>query len=63
MKVMNPLKGKTDKSWFFEQGVYDSEGIIRAIKANGGTGNQPKVIEYDNNGSALRLCFVKMGQQ
>lgn len=47
---MNPLKGKTNKSWFFEQGVYDSEGIIRAIKANGGTGNLPKVIEYDNNG-------------
>ena len=50
MKPINPLKGKTDKSWFFEQGVYDSEGIIRAIKANGGTGNLPKVIEYDNNG-------------
>ena len=49
MKVMNPLKGKTDKSWFFEQGIYDSEGIIRAIKANGGTGNQPKVIEYDTD--------------
>ena len=45
MKVINPLKGKTDKSWFFEQGVYDAEGIIRAIKANGGTGNLPKVIE------------------
>ena len=28
MKVITPLKGKTDKSWFFEQGVYDSEGII-----------------------------------
>ena len=50
MKVINPLKGKTDKSWFFEQGVYDSEGIIRAIKANGGTENQPKVIEYDTDG-------------
>ena len=50
MKVMNPLKGKTNKSWYFEQGVYDSEGIIRAIKANGGSGNQPKVIEYDTNG-------------
>ena len=49
MKVINPLKGKTDKSWFFEQGVYDSEGIIRAIKANGGTGNLPKVIEYDTD--------------
>ena len=50
MKPINPLKGKTDKSWFFEQGVYDSEGIIRAIKANGGTGNLPKVIEYDKRG-------------
>ena len=50
MKPINPLKGKTDKSWFFEQGVYDSEGIIRAIKANGGTGNLPKVIEYDKQG-------------
>ena len=45
---MNPLKGKTDKSWYFEQGVYDSKGIIRAIKANGGTGNLPKVIEYEH---------------
>ena len=50
MKPINPLKGKTDNSWFFEQGVYDSEGIIRAIKANGGTGNLPKVIEYDKQG-------------
>ena len=49
MKPINPLKGKTDKSWFFEQGVYDSECIIRAIKANGGTGNLPKVIEYDTD--------------
>ena len=54
MKVINPLKGKTDKSWFFEQGVYDSEGIIRAIKANGGTGNQPKVIEYESDKSTKR---------
>ena len=50
MKVVNPLKSKTDKSWFFEQGVYDSEGIIRAIKANGCTGNLPKLIEYDTEG-------------
>lgn len=45
MKVINPLKGKTDKSWFFEQDVYSSEGLVRAIKAGGGTGNLPKVIE------------------
>ena len=50
MKPINPLKGKTNKSWFFEQGIYDANGVIRAIKANGGTGNLPKVIEYDNNG-------------
>jgi len=45
MKVINPLKGRTDRSWFFEQSVYDSDGMTRAIKANGGTGNLPKVIE------------------
>lgn len=56
MKVINPLKGKTDKSWFFEQGVYDSEGIIRAIKANGGTGNLPKVIEvYEEDNETKRI--------
>lgn len=42
MKVINPLKGKTDRSWFFEQSVYDSDGMIRALKANGGTGNLPE---------------------
>ena len=45
MKVINPLKGRTDRSWFFEQSVYDSDGMTRAMKANGGTGNLPKVIE------------------
>ena len=45
MKVINPLKGKTDRSWFFEQQVYDSDGMTRAMKANGGTGNLPKVME------------------
>lgn len=60
MKVINPLKGKTDKSWFFEQGVYDSEGIIRAIKANGGTGNLPKVIEYEHEQNhPNRECISK----
>lgn len=45
IKVINPLKGRTDRSWFFEQSVYDSNGMTRAMKANGGTGNLPKVIE------------------
>lgn len=44
-EVINPLKGKTKYSWQFEQNVYDSNGIIRALKAGGGSGNIPKVIE------------------
>ena len=46
-KVINPLKGKTDKSWQFEQQVYDKRGITRTVKANGGSGNIPKVVENE----------------
>jgi DNA (cytosine-5)-methyltransferase 1 len=48
--VINPLKGKTIYGWHFEQNVYDPNGITRAIKAGGGSGNIPKVIEieYEN---------------
>lgn len=42
--VINPLKGKTDKSWFFEQQVYDVNGIARAIKSTEGSGNEPKIL-------------------
>lgn len=48
-KVCNPLKGLTDKSWFFEQQVYDVNGIARAIKSTDGSGNVPKVIVYEEN--------------
>lgn len=41
----NPLKGKTEYSNWFEQSVYDSNGIARALKASSGSGNIPKVIE------------------
>ena len=44
-KVVNPLKDKTPYGWHFEQAVYDSNGIARAVKAGGGSGNIPKVIE------------------
>lgn len=44
-KVENPLKGKTDYGWHFEQNVYNSKGITRTVKAGGGSGNIPKVIE------------------
>lgn len=44
-QVINPLKGQSDNGWHFEQQVYDAEGIARAVKAGGGSGNIPKVIE------------------
>lgn len=43
-QVINPLKGKTDKSWFFEQQVYDVNGIARAVKSTEGSGNEPKIL-------------------
>lgn len=48
-KVFNPLKGKSPYGWHFEQEVYESFGIARALKAGGGSGNIPKVIvrEYE----------------
>lgn len=46
-KVINPLKGITERSWFFEQQVYDQEGIARAIKSTDGSGNVQKVILYE----------------
>lgn len=42
--IINPLKDKTDKGWHFEQGVYDENGITRALKSSEGSGNKPKVI-------------------
>ena len=44
-QVINPLKGQTDNGWHYEQQVYDECGITRAVKAGGGSGNIPKVIE------------------
>lgn len=47
-KVVNPLKGQTKYGWHFEQGVYDENGIARALKAGGGSGNIPKVMQVGN---------------
>ena len=41
-QVKNPLKDKTEYGWHFEQQVYDDSGIIRTLKAGGGSGNIPK---------------------
>lgn len=43
-KVINPLKGKTDKGWHFEQNVYPENSLCRSVKAGGGSGNIPKVM-------------------
>lgn len=55
-QVINPLQGKTEYGWHFEQEVFDSSGLTRAVKAGGGSGNIPKVIEepynlYPNSGN------------
>lgn len=45
-KVINPLKDISGKSWQFEQNVYSENSILRSLKAGGGSGNIPKVIEH-----------------
>ena len=49
VKVMNPLKEKTEYGWHFEQNVYDKKGISLAIKSSSGGGNIPKIIELNPN--------------
>ena len=43
-KVLNPFKGKSGYSWFFEQQLYSVFGIVRAVKSSDGSGNIPKII-------------------
>ena len=62
-KVINPLKGKSNFGWHYEQGVYNVQGLTRALKASSGSGNIPKIILQD--GSIRKLsgkeCFRLMG--
>ena len=44
-QVINPLKGKTGNGWHYEQQIYDTTGIARSVKAGGGSGNIPKILE------------------
>ena len=46
--VINPLIGKSGKSWQFEQQVYDENGCARTLKASEGSGNIPKVMTIGN---------------
>jgi len=47
-KIINPLKGKTDYGWHLEQNIYDKASISRTLKAGGGSGNMPKIIQVNN---------------
>lgn len=49
-EIKNPLKGLTEYGWHFEQEVFLSSGIARTVKSREGTGNIPKVIEYETKG-------------
>ena len=63
-KVINPLKGQSGYGWHFEQNVYDAEGVTRALKVGGGSGNIPKVIETDDfriRKLTPKECFRLMG--
>lgn len=57
--VINPLKNQTDKSWFFEQQVYDENGSARSLKATEGSGNVPKVICKDIHYTEKSLEKIK----
>lgn len=63
-QVINPLAGKTEYGWHFEQEVYDDNGIARAVKAGGGSGNIPKVMQVGNyriRKLTPRECWRLMG--
>ena len=47
-EVINPLKGISGKIWQFEQNVYSEDSILRSLKAGGGSGNIPKIIQNFN---------------
>ena len=43
-RIKNPLKGKSDYGWHFEQNIYSKDSECRSLKAGEGSGNMPKVI-------------------
>ena len=45
-KILNPLKDKTDKSWFWEQMLYSQHtDVVRALKKNSSK-NQPMILNH-----------------
>lgn len=66
MKIVTSLKGKIEYGWHFEQNVYGSVGLVRSLKAGGGSGNIPKVIRDMGKRYRIRKmtsteCFRLMG--
>ena len=47
--VINPLKGKTRKSWRYEQNVITKNSMVRSLKAS--LGGVPELIENCENGT------------
>lgn len=59
--IINPLKGISGKSWQFEQNVYAEESkCLRSIKAGGGSGNIPKVINNKIRKLTPKECWRLM---
>lgn len=42
VKIINPIR--VGYSWFYEQYIYDPNGIVRALKSSDGSGNRPKCV-------------------
>ena len=55
VEIKTPLKGKTDKSLFFEQNIYNEKSKTRTLKVGGGSGNIPKVICENNQKPKLAI--------
>ena len=60
--INNPLKGKTEYGWHFEQNVYaEDSDITRSIMAGQGSGSRAKVINnYQIRRLTPRECFRLM---
>lgn len=47
--IDNPLKGKSNYGWHFEQNVYgENSQCCRSVKASNGSGNIPKILTIGN---------------
>ncbi len=59
--ITNIKKGTSGKSWFFEQQTYSKDSKkTRALKAGGGSGNIPKVIETETKIGDKKVNWRKL---